>query len=93
MREQEGAEAAGAYLVAALQRNPTLSGVARVLGLVAERAGGAVQGDLQAVQAAVAELLADYSDYECRQCGFSGRNLHWQCPSCRSWGTVKPIVA
>lgn len=24
------------------------------------------------------------------QCGFSGRVLHWQCPSCRSWGTTVP---
>lgn len=30
------------------------------------------------------------SSYQCRQCGFTGDELHWQCPSCRQWGIIKP---
>lgn len=29
--------------------------------------------------------------YRCRQCGFSGQLLHWLCPGCKTWGSVKPI--
>ncbi len=29
--------------------------------------------------------------YLCGQCGFSGQDLHWQCPSCKCWGTIKPV--
>ncbi len=29
--------------------------------------------------------------YLCSQCGFSGQELHWQCPSCKSWGTIRPL--
>ena len=29
--------------------------------------------------------------YLCSQCGFSGQELHWQCPSCKNWGTIQPI--
>jgi lipopolysaccharide assembly protein B len=28
--------------------------------------------------------------YRCRECGFSGKHLYWQCPSCKKWSTVKP---
>lgn len=27
----------------------------------------------------------------CKQCGFNSRRIHWQCPSCRQWATLKPI--
>jgi lipopolysaccharide assembly protein B len=33
-------------------------------------------------------LLQRQSVYQCEQCGFQARALHWQCPSCRNWGTV-----
>ena len=35
--------------------------------------------------------LATQSTYQCRQCGYSSKMLHWQCPSCRSWSTTKPV--
>ena len=25
-------------------------------------------------------------------CGFGARSHHWQCPSCKEWGTVKPLL-
>lgn len=30
------------------------------------------------------------SNYVCGSCGFSGKQLHWRCPSCKSWQTIKP---
>ena len=29
--------------------------------------------------------------YSCKQCGFSGNKLYWQCPSCKSWGSIRPV--
>lgn len=42
------------------------------------------------------QVLRSYLDrkpaYRCGNCGFSsGRTLHWQCPSCKSWGMTKPV--
>lgn len=36
-------------------------------------------------------LCAEQPSYCCRHCGFSGRKLHWLCPSCEQWGTIAPI--
>lgn len=37
-------------------------------------------------------LLENRPRYRCQRCGFSGDMLIWQCPSCRQWGSVKPII-
>lgn len=93
VREHCGAEAAADYLIGALRRAPTVSSLAKLAGLTGERVGGAARRDLEVLQSAFADLLAQRSAYECRQCGFPGRHLHWQCPSCRRWSTVKPTAA
>lgn len=36
------------------------------------------------------EYLAQWFGYRCTHCGFRSRNLFWQCPSCHSWGAIKP---
>jgi len=30
------------------------------------------------------------ANYRCKQCGFTAHSLHWQCPSCSSWSSIKP---
>lgn len=30
--------------------------------------------------------------YRCSQCGFNGGQQHWNCPSCKSWQTIKPVL-
>lgn len=37
-------------------------------------------------------LLSGRPRHRCRRCGFSSDRLAWQCPSCRRWGTIKPIT-
>lgn len=36
-------------------------------------------------------ILANRPIYRCVNCGFSGQQLHWFCPSCKQWETVRPI--
>lgn len=37
------------------------------------------------------KLLKNKPKLRCRKCGFGAQSLHWQCPSCKNWGVVKPI--
>ena len=30
--------------------------------------------------------------YRCNRCGFGARSHHWQCPSCKEWGSIKPLL-
>ena len=34
--------------------------------------------------------ISDKADI-CNHCGFAGRQLHWFCPGCKYWGTIKVI--
>ena len=38
------------------------------------------------------QLLVRNPSYRCSRCGFGARSHHWQCPSCKEWGTVKPLL-
>ncbi len=38
------------------------------------------------------QLLVRNPSYRCTRCGFGARTHHWQCPSCKEWGTVKPLL-
>jgi lipopolysaccharide biosynthesis regulator YciM len=40
---------------------------------------------------ALHELSKRSAHYRCRDCGFSSATLYWQCPSCKSWDTIRPI--
>ena len=93
-RAAEGARVAAATLTDYLERNVDLAALECLLDLdVQARAG---QGDEAArravvVHAVVHHLLARQSPYQCDHCGFCARSLHWQCPSCKRWGTVHPV--
>ena len=37
------------------------------------------------------QFMEERSKYLCNHCGFKGKKVHWQCPSCREWNSLKPI--
>ncbi len=44
------------------------------------------------IQTSVENFICGHSSHQCKQCGFHGKRLYWQCPSCHYWGTVIPVV-
>ena len=44
------------------------------------------------LQTSVESFIQDRASHQCKQCGFHGKALYWQCPSCHYWGTVVPIM-
>ena len=44
------------------------------------------------IQESVELFISNRSTHQCKQCGFHGKLLYWQCPSCHSWGTVVPVM-
>ena len=41
--------------------------------------------------ATINKLVAGRSRYRCGHCGFRGQSLHWHCPGCKHWGTIKDL--
>ena len=44
------------------------------------------------IQESVEQFISNRSTHQCKQCGFHGKLLYWQCPSCHNWGTVVPVM-
>jgi lipopolysaccharide biosynthesis regulator YciM len=46
---------------------------------------------LNHLQSLLDKQIGQRPKYRCNSCGFSGRQLHWLCPSCKTWSSIKPI--
>jgi lipopolysaccharide biosynthesis regulator YciM len=91
VESQEGVAAARAYLARQLKDRPSVRGEAALIDLtLAEGADStATLNDLKHI---TDQLLVRNPSYRCTRCGFGARTHHWQCPSCKEWGTVKPLL-
>ncbi len=87
----DGIEEAHQFLVRELERLPSLRGVEKLIQLEAGAESGERKNALVRLQALVRRLLEQRPTYRCSHCGFSGQQLHWLCPGCRYWGTLKNI--
>lgn len=91
LREAEGADAAAEFLSQQLAERPSLRGLARLISLQMDDTQGRVRDNLGLLQVLVDRLIAERPAYRCGHCGFAGRQLHWYCPGCKHWGTIKAI--
>jgi lipopolysaccharide biosynthesis regulator YciM len=88
---RDGAAAAAAFLSHSLSEQPSLRGLARLLQLQLRVVGEGAREQLEQLRALLDKLTVEQPTYRCSHCGFAGRQLHWFCPGCKHWGTVKPL--
>ena len=89
--EEEGEEAAAEFIARELGRRPSVRGLARFIDLNLARSDGNARENLLILKNMTDQLLENKPVYACRNCGFTGKVLHWNCPGCRQWNTIKPI--
>ncbi|MFV0447469.1 MAG: lipopolysaccharide assembly protein LapB [Vibrio sp.] len=90
--QHEGVATAQELLTRQLVKNPTMKGFYRLIDYhIAEAEEGRAKASLSTLKKLVGEQLKVKPHYRCRKCGFSTHSLYWHCPSCKSWGSVKPI--
>jgi lipopolysaccharide assembly protein B len=91
LQDKYGDEAALDYLAKFLPHSPSLPGLKKMLSLYVNRADDKMKGQLLFFGGFIDKLIKSKPLYRCVHCGFSGKSLYWQCPSCRRWNLVKPI--
>lgn len=90
---ENGIEAAEQFVQNALRKNPTMIGFHQLMDFHIRAADvGKARDSLVLLQRLVQQQLHQRPKYKCRHCGFSGSTLYWHCPSCRTWGDIKPII-
>ena len=89
---EEGVEPAEQFLVNWVRRHPSVHGLHRLIELKISQADLPVRRDLELLDSMIGEIVDREHRYECRQCGFAGRSLHWKCPGCKGWNTIVPLA-
>ena len=89
--KERGDETAAEFIAGELAKRPSVRGLSRYIDLSLLRSEGAARENLMILKNITDQLLENKPVYKCRDCGFCGKALHWQCPGCKHWNTVKPI--
>ncbi len=74
-----------------VSRNPILTDILETLRPSLEDGGGSDEA-IRRISRALRRIAQSSARYRCGVCGFSGNALYWQCPSCRSWDTTRPVT-
>ncbi|MBL1320173.1 MAG: lipopolysaccharide assembly protein LapB [Methylophaga sp.] len=83
---QHGSQAAQDYLHKQLHSHPSVEGLHTLISL-----GEPSNPVLVPLIRDITSTMIRHGDrYTCQHCGFSGKTMHWHCPSCKRWGTIKP---
>lgn len=91
IEQQESLPTARGYLAGQLKDRPSVRGEAALIDLTLAEGADPV-ATLQDLRHITDQLLVRNPSYRCTHCGFGARTHHWQCPSCKEWGTVKPLL-
>lgn len=85
--QTEGKAAARDFLHQRLQQRPDMLSLQAYLQLVEATDIPA----LSLVKDSINQVLSHALKYRCRECGFRGNQLNWQCPGCKQWGSFTPV--
>lgn len=96
VHEREGVDKAIELIGEHLRAVPSLGGLDYLIDLYIEsqRLSGKSSPDIRLLllKHHTDALLLNRTRHRCQRCGFGSEALQWQCPSCRYWGTIKPVI-
>lgn len=82
---------AAKFLGEQLKTHPSMKGVSKLIEFYIKNTTGKARENLDILKQLIDEVLQKRPSYLCQKCGFTGKQLHWLCPGCKTWGTIKSI--
>lgn len=92
IRQHEGEAAARTFFREQVASRPSLRGLREWVADEIDHASEDNRAAAEIILSMLDQLLESKPIYHCQQCGHRGRVLYWQCPGCRTWNSVKPII-
>lgn len=92
IERQDGSLAAEEFLVKWVRKHPSIQGLYKLIELKLARADESVHGDLSILAVMIGSILEREQGYVCSRCGYKAKAQHWQCPGCKGWTTIEPIL-
>lgn len=90
MVKEEGPTEAAQFLGQRVSGSPSLKAAGQILSLELAGAASPPEGMVMA-NSVIRRLQKTAPQYRCHSCGFGGQQMHWLCPSCKTWGSIKPV--
>jgi lipopolysaccharide assembly protein B len=90
-RQRDGERAAIDFLTAQLRQRPSVRGLMALIDATMDKIQGEARENFLILRDLTRKLLEGQAMYRCSRCGFGAKAHHWQCPSCKNWGTIRPI--
>jgi len=91
MEGQEDMASAATLLFEHLKKDASLRGLRQLIHTLEAKAQGVTHDELEQINAIINKALEEAPLYVCSKCGFNGIAMHWKCPSCKQWNSIKPI--
>ncbi|MDI3261203.1 MAG: lipopolysaccharide assembly protein LapB [Fulvimonas sp.] len=88
---RDGERAAIDFLTSQLRQRPSVRGLMALIDATLDKVDGEARENFLILRDLTRKLLEGQAMYRCSRCGFGAKAHHWQCPSCKSWGTIRPI--
>lgn len=74
-----------------LEKNPSVKLLGQYMYLNIDNSNKPEKLILAKLKTIVNKIEKKEAGYRCNRCGFTSHNLHWHCPSCNDWNSIKPI--
>jgi len=87
----QGESTAVEFLTRQLRQRPSVRALMALIDVNLHTAHGQVRESFLIQRDLTRSLLEGQAMYRCSRCGFGAKAHHWQCPSCKNWGSVRPI--
>ncbi len=89
--EYEGEDQAVTFIFKELNDRPNVQGVDKLIGYALNKSKDNIHEYIKNINVLTGKLIEKKSTYKCNNCGFDAKILHWQCPGCKHWETIKPF--
>ncbi len=90
-RQRDGERTSIDFLTAQLRQRPSVRGLMALIDATMDKIDGEARENFLILRDLTRKLLEGQAMYRCSRCGFGAKAHHWQCPSCKSWSTIRPI--
>ena len=77
------------YLSEQLQKTPSIKGLNKLVDDYLTTDGGLISKDIEVLHTVYKQVAIKMPDYQCQHCGFEVRSMHWLCPSCKRWESIR----
>ncbi|MDT8397664.1 MAG: lipopolysaccharide assembly protein LapB [Pseudomonadales bacterium] len=91
IEDQSGQGAAITFLLQRLKQKSSLRIMDRLLALMQAEGNTPELEKIAVLHRVLNEYINTQAFYQCENCGYQAKNMHWLCPGCAQWEVVKPI--